>query len=499
MEKPFILLADDDPTTVSAILRRLETNGFSDVFNLEGFEGGNPLLAYLGTLAERREIPAVLILDQIMPDKTGVEVMQAVYRMVDAGKFARPKTILLTGQASQPDLEQAIQLGVDDFIKKGHETDLVSKVKKAARHYLHDQWLDLAFVLSVINSDPQKMESFFEGRYHVWQQEGWIDQNKTWLDIDGYDFHSHVLAAFETRIGESNYAGGLRTTNPTLQIPEEQRKIIEAIMKKRGYSLSEANGRVVREEVRLEVRKEYDIHNLVNEQLAALMGELGVSFADLLQSQAGAKAEIIDGRVRVYDTTMRERACQLPIERVHDREGELTAYRTALLAEGASRTFEEIGRLGVLARYRGGYHGNNVNERLHQEILAYLLVREISDALICCNPLHWKFFYKRLGFEPVPGARQAEYYKINAPSMAYHLNVGDLRTGGEHIDASKRENILTYEAKLKQQMGGNGDQVSCMCPHLEGCLKTGYLSPISQPVDYHCPLRAQQFLKNNSE
>ncbi|MBI2549199.1 response regulator [Candidatus Woesearchaeota archaeon] len=500
MEKPFILLADDDPTTVSAIRRRLESDGFSDIFNLEDFQGGNSILAYLAMLAQRKEMPAVLVLDQIMPDKTGVQVMQEVYAMVEAGAFARPKTILLTGQASQPDLEQAIQLGVNDFIKKGHEADLVPKVRKAAKQYIHDNWLDLAFVFSIVNSDPHKMEAFFEGRYHVWQQEGWIDQNKTWLDIDGYDFHSRVLAAFETRIGESNYAGGLRTTNPIQTIPEEQRRIIEIIMKKRGYALSDANGRVAKEEVRLDVKRTYDIDTLVNMQLTLLLEELGVPFADLLKGQIGPKAEITDGKVAVYNTTTRERPCQLPIERVHDKEGELTAYRAALLVGDPSRTFEEIGRLGVLARYRGGYHGNNVNERLHQEALAYLLVRGVSDALICCDPRHWKHFYRRLGFQPVPGAKQEEYYKINAPSMAYRLDLGELRTGGESVDPQKRENILVYETKLKQQKERDGDQqISCMCPHLQDCLKSGYLSPVSQPLDYHCPLRAQRFLENKTE
>ena len=119
--KPVILVVDDD---------RAMGELLSDVLGAHAFEvlvsqTGNDALA---TVAQRADI-ALVLLDMILPDTHGLQVLQQLQR-------TRPElpVVMLSGLGSESDVVVGLEMGADDYIAKPFSSRVVvARVKAVLR------------------------------------------------------------------------------------------------------------------------------------------------------------------------------------------------------------------------------------------------------------------------------------------------------------------------------------------------------------------------------
>ncbi|QRX95799.1 FAD-dependent oxidoreductase [Streptomyces noursei] len=93
LRKPVILAVDDDPQVLRAVRRDLR-GAYADRYRILGASSAGEALKVLDTLDERGHDPALFLVDQRMPDMTGVDfLLEAVSRFPDA------RRVLLTAYA----------------------------------------------------------------------------------------------------------------------------------------------------------------------------------------------------------------------------------------------------------------------------------------------------------------------------------------------------------------------------------------------------------------
>ncbi len=120
-EKKYILIAEDDTAYGNVYKTKLENEGF-DVTVVENGE------LVLGEMERRK--PDLLILDLMMSDKNGFEVLQEL-RSND--KFKEMKVIVASNLSQHADVEKVSALqAIDYFVKSDVSvTEMVEKIKKA--------------------------------------------------------------------------------------------------------------------------------------------------------------------------------------------------------------------------------------------------------------------------------------------------------------------------------------------------------------------------------
>ena len=112
-----ILIADDEPNIVISLEYLLQREGYAGVGARDGQEA-------LEAIA--REKPALVLLDVMMPHKTGFEVCQAV--RADETLQAT-KILMLTAKGRETDVAKGLALGADAYMTKPFSTrELVQKV-----------------------------------------------------------------------------------------------------------------------------------------------------------------------------------------------------------------------------------------------------------------------------------------------------------------------------------------------------------------------------------
>lgn len=117
MEQIKILLADDETTIVEVIQLYLEREGFK-VFT--AFDGQTALAI------EEEHRPDLLILDVMLPKRTGWEICAAVERKVPV--------IFLTAKSAEADKLTGFSLGADDYITKPFSPrEVIARVKAVLR------------------------------------------------------------------------------------------------------------------------------------------------------------------------------------------------------------------------------------------------------------------------------------------------------------------------------------------------------------------------------
>ncbi len=118
-----VLIIDDDENISAVFETALQKNGLETVFALNGKRG----------LAKARsEKPDLILLDQVLPDISGNEVLKTL--KMDAQTQSIP--VLILSNFSQEELvKEAINNGAMDYIFKYQvePQDLVSKVKQALK------------------------------------------------------------------------------------------------------------------------------------------------------------------------------------------------------------------------------------------------------------------------------------------------------------------------------------------------------------------------------
>ena len=114
---PTILVADDEPNIVISLEYLLRREGYTVLIARDGQEA-------LDTIT--RDKPDLVLLDVMMPKKTGFEVCQEV-RALDA--LQGVKILMLTAKGRDTDVAKGLALGADAYMTKPFATrELVEKV-----------------------------------------------------------------------------------------------------------------------------------------------------------------------------------------------------------------------------------------------------------------------------------------------------------------------------------------------------------------------------------
>ncbi len=113
-----ILVVDDDVAINELIKVNLELNGYQVVQAYNGIEG---------FALAKQEMPALIILDVMMPEVDGYTVAQ---RIRQASEIADTPIIMLTALSQLNDKVNGFNIGVDDYLTKPFEIDeLIVRVR----------------------------------------------------------------------------------------------------------------------------------------------------------------------------------------------------------------------------------------------------------------------------------------------------------------------------------------------------------------------------------
>ncbi len=120
IEKPIILLVEDDPLLNKMYQTKLENEGYT-VLKAEDGETGLKM-----ALEQKVDF---IILDMMMPRLSGLEVLTRL-RQYPKGKDL--PVVVLTNLAERQKAEQALQLGAKEYLIKANLTpsEIVAKVKQ---------------------------------------------------------------------------------------------------------------------------------------------------------------------------------------------------------------------------------------------------------------------------------------------------------------------------------------------------------------------------------
>lgn len=114
-----VLIADDEPNILVSLEFLMQREGHRVLLARDGDEA----LAML-----RAHRPDLVLLDVMMPGKTGFEVCQAL-RADEA--LARTKVLLLTAKGRDTDVAQGLGVGADGYMTKPFSTrELAARVRE---------------------------------------------------------------------------------------------------------------------------------------------------------------------------------------------------------------------------------------------------------------------------------------------------------------------------------------------------------------------------------
>ena len=114
-----ILIADDEPNILISLEFLMKREGFTVLLARDGQEALDVL---------RRERPRLVLLDVMMPRKTGFEVCQEL-RQDEALKDTL--VLMLTAKGRETDVVKGLALGANAYMTKPFSTrDLVQKVRE---------------------------------------------------------------------------------------------------------------------------------------------------------------------------------------------------------------------------------------------------------------------------------------------------------------------------------------------------------------------------------
>lgn len=116
-----ILLVDDDADIIESLRLALEANGFEVLVARDGNQG----LALV-----ERESPDLIILDMMMPKRSGFLVLEKLRR----SESDAPPVIMVTANEGSRHKAYAEMLGVDDYLRKPFPMDkLLESVNRLIR------------------------------------------------------------------------------------------------------------------------------------------------------------------------------------------------------------------------------------------------------------------------------------------------------------------------------------------------------------------------------
>ncbi len=113
-----ILLVDDDAEIIESLRLALESNGYTVLVARDGNQG---------LALTEREDPDLVILDMMMPKRSGFLVLEKLRRT----RETPPRVIMITANEGARHKAYAEMLGVDDYLRKPFPMDkLIASVKR---------------------------------------------------------------------------------------------------------------------------------------------------------------------------------------------------------------------------------------------------------------------------------------------------------------------------------------------------------------------------------
>ena len=184
-----ILIVDDEERMVRFIRLNLEHDGFQVLEAFNGTQAINKI---------RSNLPDLVLLDVMMPDMDGFEVLRIVREV------SRVPVIMLTAKGEEEDRVRGLEMGADDYITKPFSPrELVSRVRAVLRRteMVESPTHGPIEVDDRLKFDFDRREVWVEGRlvqlrpteyrllYHLVKNAGWVlthDQilTKVW----GYEY-----------------------------------------------------------------------------------------------------------------------------------------------------------------------------------------------------------------------------------------------------------------------------------------------------------------------
>lgn len=116
-----ILLVEDDPFLYKVLSQRLSDEGF----DVTVASDGQSAIDQVGSLK-----PVLVLLDLILPKKSGFEVLTEIRKNASTAKLA---VVVLSNLGQQEDIDQIEKLGVREYLVKA-DYSLSEMVKKIKSH-----------------------------------------------------------------------------------------------------------------------------------------------------------------------------------------------------------------------------------------------------------------------------------------------------------------------------------------------------------------------------
>ncbi len=121
--KKTILLVEDDSFLAGMYVTKLELEGYRVALASDGEQA---------VLLAQKEKPQLILLDIIIPKKSGFDVLKEV-KAIPATKDI--PVILLTNLGQKEDVKRGLELGATDYLIKAHfmPSEVVAKVKRLVK------------------------------------------------------------------------------------------------------------------------------------------------------------------------------------------------------------------------------------------------------------------------------------------------------------------------------------------------------------------------------
>lgn len=185
-----ILVVDDEERMARFIRLNLEHDGFQVVEAHRGMEAVNEL---------RVKMPDVVLLDVMMPDIDGFEVLQLIR------ETSTVPVIMLTAKGEEDDRVKGLELGADDYVTKPFSPrELVSRVRAVLRRtetantsseggaIMVDEHLKIDFGRREVKLDGELVKlrpTEYRLLYHLVQNAGWVlTYDQILAKVWGYEY-----------------------------------------------------------------------------------------------------------------------------------------------------------------------------------------------------------------------------------------------------------------------------------------------------------------------
>ncbi len=124
----WVLVVEDDPDIAQLVCVNLELQGLPAASVADGEQA---------LAAMRQGHPALVVLDLMLPDMTGLEVCK---RIRNDPRTAALPIVILTARATEEDRMLGLQAGADDYVTKPFSPrELVARVRAALRRVAESQ------------------------------------------------------------------------------------------------------------------------------------------------------------------------------------------------------------------------------------------------------------------------------------------------------------------------------------------------------------------------